>query len=126
MFGYYIIAAYVGSLGLCFAAPGANVAGYTKRVTISAMIFIAYATGNIAGPHLFVSTEDPPYRSGMLACIICFTAAIPMMGALRLYYVGENRRRDKVMAEQGEVYDPAKGDFSDRTDLENIGFRYAL
>jgi hypothetical protein len=126
VFGYYILGSYVGSLGLCFAAPGANITGYSKRITTSAMIFIAYACGNIAGPHLFISTETPPYRTGMLACIICFTATIPMVAALRAYYVRENARRDRVMQEMGKAYDPAGGDFADRTDVENIGFRYAL
>lgn len=126
VFGYYILGSYVGSLGLCFAAPGANVTGYTKRVTISSMIFISYAVGNIAGPHLFISTESPPYRTGMLTCIICFTVTIPLCAMLRVYYVVENARRDRIMRAMGEEYDPMKGDFSDRTDVENIGFRYAL
>lgn len=100
--------------------------GYTKRVTISAMIFIAYALGNIAGPHLFISTESPPYKTGMLACIVCFSVAVPLVALLRWYYLRENGRRDAVMAEHGLVYDPQDGDFEDRTDTENIGFRYAL
>ncbi|KAL7422098.1 hypothetical protein Q5752_002741 [Cryptotrichosporon argae] len=83
LFGYYILTSYVTALALCFAAPGANVAGHSKRITVGAMIFIAYAAGNIAGPHLFIATEDPPYRSGMLACIVCFATVIPMAAALR-------------------------------------------
>ncbi|KAK4689629.1 MFS transporter, ACS family, allantoate permease, partial [Tremellales sp. Uapishka_1] len=122
LFGYYIIGSYVAPLGLCFAAPGANIAGTTKKVVVSAMVFISYAVGNIAGPHLFDATERPPYRTGMLACIICFTAAIPMCYALRMYYVRENARRDRVEGNPDEV----EGDFSDLTDVENKRFRYAL
>jgi ACS family allantoate permease-like MFS transporter len=29
VFGYYILGSYVASLGICFAAPGANIAGTT-------------------------------------------------------------------------------------------------
>lgn len=126
LFGYYILGSYVASLGICFAAPGANIAGYTKRVVTGGMIFVSYAVGNIIGPHLFISTEKPPYRSGMLTCIICFSLAVPLSGALRLYYIYENRRRDRIMAENGEEYDPSAGDFADRTDCENLAFRYAL
>lgn len=126
LFGYYIMTSYVATLGLCIAAPGANIAGYTKRVTVGAMIFIAYAAGNIVGPHLFNANESPPYRSGMLSCIVCFAVTIPLCGALRVYYAGENSRRDEVLAARGERYDPAEGDFADRTDVENISFRYAL
>jgi ACS family allantoate permease-like MFS transporter len=49
VFGYYICGAFVAAMGICFAAPGANIAGYTKRVTVSGMVFVAYATGNIIG-----------------------------------------------------------------------------
>ncbi|WWC90314.1 uncharacterized protein L201_005247 [Kwoniella dendrophila CBS 6074] len=127
LFGFYILGSYVASLGICFAAPGANVAGYTKRVVVGAMIFIAYATGNIVGPHFFISTEVPAYKSGMFACIICFTITIPMAFLLRLYYLKENRRRDKLAEERGEgAYDANAGDFSDQTDIENLSFRYAL
>ncbi|KAL1406111.1 hypothetical protein Q8F55_007794 [Vanrija albida] len=126
LFGYYIMGSYVAAYGIIFGAPGANVAGYTKKLVVGAMIFVAYAVGNIIGPHLFRATEDPPYRSGMLTCIICFSLAVPMSFALRCYYVRENRRRDARQAALGERYDPAEGDFSDRTDVENLGFRYAL
>lgn len=147
VFGYYIMGSYVASLGLCFAAPGANVAGYTKRVTSGGMIFVAYATGNIIGPHLFHSDEVPPYRSGMLASIVCFVLVIPMVLGLRVYYVWENARRDRAQAASlqvslgegvsrcneggggggvvGEALE-SSGDFADWTDCENPSFRYAL
>ncbi|OXG19188.1 allantoate permease [Cryptococcus neoformans Ze90-1] len=126
LFGYYILGSYVASLGICFAAPGANVVGYTKRVVVGAMVFIAYALGNVAGQFFWKSTESPPYRSGMLACMVCFAATIPMGFSLRYYYVYENKRRDRLQAEMGEGVENDKGDFSDRSDVENLSFRYAL
>ncbi|OCF41073.1 allantoate permease [Kwoniella heveanensis CBS 569] len=126
LFGYYILGSYVAALGVCFAAPGANVAGTTKRVVIGAMIFISYATGNIIGPHFFIATEVPAYKSGMLACMICFAITIPIGFLLRLYYTRENKRRDRLAAESGEEVDANGGDFSDKTDIENLSFRYAL
>lgn len=107
VFGYYIMGSYVATLGLLFAGPGANIAGYTKRVTTSGMIFVAYATGNIIGPHLFHSEESPPYRSGMLASMVCFCLVVPMVLSLRAYYVWENRRRDR-RAMEGFVMDGAR------------------
>lgn len=90
------------------------------------MNFIAYAVGNIIGPHLFVSTESPPYRSGMLACICCFATAIPLCFALRCHYVRENARRDRLQMLEGSVGEQHHDDFVDRTDMENLSFRYAL
>ncbi|WWD19392.1 hypothetical protein CI109_103852 [Kwoniella shandongensis] len=126
LFGYYILGSYVASLGVCFGAPGSNVTGYTKRVVIGAMIFVSYALGNIVGPHFFISTENPPYRSGMLACIVCFASTIPMGAGLRFYYVRENRRRDELASATGEGGVDEVGDFSDKTDIENLSFRYVL
>lgn len=130
------MASYVASLGLLFAAPGANIAGYTKRVTTGGMIFVAYAMGNIIGPHLFHSDEDPPYRSGMRASIVCFVLVVPMVLGLRVYYVRENARRDSAQMGEGRagggggdgVADALaeSGDFADVTDRENRSFRYAL
>lgn len=46
--------------------------------------------------------------------------------SLRYYYVYENKRRDRLQAEMGEGAENDQGDFSDRTDVENLSFRYAL
>lgn len=121
LFGYYMIPSFVAGLGQAFAMPGANVTGYTKRCTTAAMVFVAYAVGNIIGPHLFDSTEKPPYRSGMLACIICFGASIPIALVIRYYYTSQNAKRDKI-----KPHDPTIGNFEDLTDLQNQNFRYAL
>lgn len=44
---------------------------------------------------------------------------------LRIYYVQQNRRRDKLLAE-GQVQDAATDEFADKTDLELPGFRYVV
>lgn len=38
-----------------------NVAGFTKKSVASAMMFMAYTTGNIIGPFLFFPREAPEY-----------------------------------------------------------------
>lgn len=58
--------------------------------------------------------------------MVCFAATIPMGFSLRYYYVYENKRRDRLQAEMGEGVETDKGDFSDRSDVENLSFRYAL
>jgi hypothetical protein len=39
-----------------------NVAGFTKKATVSSMMFIAYCVGNIIGPFLFFEHEAPKYQ----------------------------------------------------------------
>ncbi|KAI5453868.1 hypothetical protein NCC49_004864 [Naganishia albida] len=126
LFGYYIIGSFVGSVGQGFAMPGANVTGYTKRITVGGTIFVAYAVGNLIGPQLFDSTESPAYRSGMLTCIICFSISIPLCLSLRLAYIRANRQRDRIQESLGQKHDPQAGTFLDQTDTQNINFRYVL
>lgn len=38
----------------------------------------------------------------------------------------ENKRRDSLQVEMGKGTENDRGDFSDRTDVENLSFRYAL
>jgi hypothetical protein len=41
LFSYYIVGAFVCSLVLAMQMPATNLGGYTKRITASAMVFIA-------------------------------------------------------------------------------------
>lgn len=123
LFGYYIIVCFVPALAQLFSFPAANVTGYTKRITIQGMVFFAYGSGNAIGPQFWHSGQTPPYRDGMLACIICFSFAIVLLIILRLWYIRENRRRDRLQAETGEA---KEADFSDITDMENVSYRYHL
>lgn len=47
LIGYYCSGSYVTSLVLALQMPSANLAGYTKRTTSSALVFLAYCAGNI-------------------------------------------------------------------------------
>jgi hypothetical protein len=39
-----------------------NVAGYTKRTTVNAVMFMGNCAGNITGPFLFFPGEAPGYE----------------------------------------------------------------
>lgn len=39
-----------------------NVGGFTKRATVSSIVFICYCAGNIIGPQLFFEDEAPKYQ----------------------------------------------------------------
>jgi hypothetical protein len=49
----------------------------TKKATVSAMLFVAYCTGNIIGPQLFLTKEAPKYEvsdpSALLATSLLLT-----------------------------------------------------
>lgn len=101
--------------------PATNVAGYTKRVTATAMVFLAYCIGNIIGPHAFIASEAPQYATGAKVILACGAGPIVIAAILRYVLVRRNRKRDAMqlppLAAEDEV-------LIDSTDFENMRFRY--
>lgn len=52
------IGSFVGALVIALQFPASNVAGYTKRTTGTAFVFLAYCIGNIIGEHFDSSGRD--------------------------------------------------------------------
>ncbi|KAL5048092.1 hypothetical protein BDW71DRAFT_213841 [Aspergillus fruticulosus] len=106
-----------------------NVAGRTKKTVISTILFIAYCVGNAVGAQMMVPSDAPKYTSGITACGVLYVVEFCSMGTWRLYYIWENRRRDKIVAEMGlseeecERAGRANAE-NDMTDRENVFFRY--
>ena len=49
------------NIPLSLSLVSSNVAGFTKRSVISALIFVAYCVGNIVGPQFYLASEEPDY-----------------------------------------------------------------
>jgi hypothetical protein len=62
LFGMFIFTAYAAGIPMTLSMVSSNVAGFTKKATVSAMMFIAYCVGNIIGPFLFFEDEAPAYE----------------------------------------------------------------
>ncbi|RKL39682.1 hypothetical protein BFJ70_g5934 [Fusarium oxysporum] len=127
LFGYYIIGAFVCSLVLAMQMPASNLGGYTKRITASAMVFIAYCVGNVIGPHAFLGSEAPLYPSGCITILSCSVAQMVVAIMLRVLLSRRNARRDAAAAAVGtNNEDLSEMDGADLTDFENPHFRYVL
>ncbi|KAF5023521.1 hypothetical protein F66182_4388 [Fusarium sp. NRRL 66182] len=127
LFGYYIIGSFVCSLVLAMQMPAGNLGGYTKRITASAMVFIAYCVGNVIGPHAFIGAEAPLYPTGCITILSCSVAQMVVAILLRLLLISRNKRRDAAMAAVGEAaQDATATEGADLTDFENPHFRYVL
>ncbi|CAM1508829.1 Fc.00g025680.m01.CDS01 [Cosmosporella sp. VM-42] len=124
--GYCLTMGYSANFPMTLAMSTGNFGGFTKKMTVNAMIFISYCAGNIVGPQLFFDDEAPSYPSGFLAMMICYGIGVVACFVLRIYLVWENRRRDRI----GNVLDanPPDGHLSlnlmDKTDKEIPQFRY--
>jgi len=125
LFGYYLIVGFIVALAQLFAMPASNVNGYSKRITVQAMVFMAYGSGNALGPTFWKGGQKPAYRDGMITCIIGFSSCIVLMVLLRLHYMRENRRRDRLQSQEDQQ-DVPNNDFQDITDVQNKSFRYLM
>lgn len=66
MVGITIGAVFGVNIPLALSVISSNVAGFTKRSVISALLFVAYCIGNIVGPQFFLESEEPSYPVGDL------------------------------------------------------------
>lgn len=55
-------AAFAVNIPLSLSLVTSNVAGFTKKSTVSAILFISYCLGNIAGPQFYLARQAPQYK----------------------------------------------------------------
>ncbi|KAJ8115404.1 hypothetical protein ONZ43_g4674 [Nemania bipapillata] len=60
LFGYFLLSSGPSALPLLLSLVQSNFRGVTKKMTMTALLFIAYCAGNIAGPQLFIGDEARP------------------------------------------------------------------
>lgn len=124
----------------------------TKRMTITAMLFVAYCTGNIAGPYFFRRGEAPHYSTAFSTTMICYALMVVLALTLRFYLQWFDAKRareegiegsprlggmvpDGKLPETVEKNDVAATvadaqlaalDYADLTDWEVVGFPYRM
>lgn len=106
--------------------PAANVAGYTKRVTSTAFVFLAYCVGNIIGPQAFLASEAPIYGTGCKVIMGCTAGQVVLAIAIRLLLIKRNKQRDAEAEASGQNAEDVSDEvLMDLTDFENRKFRYS-
>ncbi|EXJ91441.1 hypothetical protein A1O1_04553 [Capronia coronata CBS 617.96] len=119
--GYYILLGNSAtSLLIIFSSISSNVAGYTKKTTVNAMMLIAYCVGFIIGPQTF--RDGPYYTNAKYDTIAQLFVALACCVALLYLYKRDNARRDALNLPP----QPAGQEFLDLTDNENKYFRYTV
>ncbi|CAH0039103.1 unnamed protein product [Clonostachys rhizophaga] len=119
------------ALFLGWSLVTSNIAGGTKRTVVSSLTLIAYCIGNMVGAQVFRTADAPRYLSGTIACSACFGLEVIVIIMWRLWYVYENRRRDRLAAESGLSKEEQENEGrllgeQDVTDRKNPYFRYAM
>ena len=129
LFGIYLFGAYAGGFPISLSLVASNTGGFTKRGTVTAILFLGYCAGNIGGPQMFLATEAPRYPTAFTALLICFCLAIASIVCLAVYMGWQNGKRDKESGNQSVTEEGEHLDFIetiDETDWENRRFRYCL
>ncbi|KAI3337993.1 major facilitator superfamily domain-containing protein [Ustulina deusta] len=152
LFGYFLLASGPAALPLLLSLVQSNFRGVTKKMTMTALLFVAYCAGNIAGPQLFIAAEAPTYDTAFRAILVCYSLVVGFSLVLRAYLGFVNRlrqRREGVEGSAGasgavgggKVVDVRLGrsggdavgeirlqprDYEDVTDWNTFGFRYRL
>ncbi|KAI9730684.1 MAG: hypothetical protein M1834_005652 [Cirrosporium novae-zelandiae] len=123
LMGNYLTNCIGASLPLLYSWVGCNYAGHTKKVTMNAVLLMAFCLGNIIGPETFRDKDKPEYTPAKIAIVATCAIAIVFTIILRFVLAAENKRRDqKHMGDQHKE----NQEFLDMTDKENPEFRYRL
>ena len=85
----------------------------------------------MAGSQIFKTKDAPQYIPGTIGCAICLGAEFVLISVWRLYYMWQNKRRDRMATESGvskEEQERLGREMGERdvTDLQNPYFRYTM
>lgn len=121
--GNYITHVVGAFLPCAYSFAAANTAGHTKKVTMNALLLMAFCLGNILGPLTFRNEDAPSYTPAKVTIVAVDSVAIVFSIALLGWYYLQNRKRERNMATV--PYTPDE-EFADLTDRENPHFRCKL
>ncbi|GLI81418.1 hypothetical protein PoHVEF18_009799 [Penicillium ochrochloron] len=126
LMSYYITLSFWAAQTLTLSMISRNIAGQTKKSTVIAANFIAWATGNAIGPQIFLTRDAPRYFTAFSIHLGCYTLLELVLLYLRFHLKRQNEKKDQLgSAEEleSEVAPDFEG-FEDLTDRENLRFRY--
>jgi len=85
-----------------------STSGHTKRITVNAVVLIAYSAGNAAGPFIWQEKYRPRNKVPFAVISACSAASALTLFVTRRYLAYQNKKRDDETAAAGiteEKYD---------------------
>jgi MFS family permease len=122
LLAFYLLSTGPTALPLLLSLVGSNYKGSTKKMTVTALLFVAYCAGNMIGPQLFKTSEAPRYNTAFEGIMVSYGFVIVLALGLRFWLLYVNRRRNRE--ERGMLVD--EDDNGDKTDFATKGFRYHI
>lgn len=145
MTGIVIASAYAVNIPIFLSLITSNVSGFTKRSTVSAIVFVMYCVGNIVGPQFYLESQKPQYQvrrdpfhippclltteqTGLKSSLAGYAFGTTSLICLYMYYRYENLRRDRVYGSESEVNTNQElaDELSNETDRTITSFRYMM
>lgn len=127
LIGYYLSGGIPIGWTTILGLQASNVAGSTKKITVTCLGTVAYTVGNIISPQTFQAKDAPRYLPAKISIVILYFLITIDLYLIRLVYVHRNKKRDQQKAELGDAYVVEKNhEFLDLTDVQNQEFRYSL
>jgi hypothetical protein len=125
LWGMYLMGFFPVVYVMTLSLATANTSGHTKKAVTAGMIWASYCISNGIAPLLvFANEEINQYPTTFKIVIAGGTVGGAVLVALRGYLMWENNRRDRVHpVDVGEVVATT---LLDRTDRENLNFRYQM
>ncbi|PKY05757.1 MFS general substrate transporter [Aspergillus campestris IBT 28561] len=124
LISYYITLSFWSAQNLCLSMVSRNIGGATKKSVVVAATFVSWAVGNAIGPQVFLTHDAPRYFIAFGVHLGCYTAMTIAVIFLRFYLKTQNKKKDQLAREAGLQDSSLSHAFEDRTDQENIHFRY--
>ncbi|WVQ85116.1 hypothetical protein IAT38_007281 [Cryptococcus sp. DSM 104549] len=128
----FMISVTANVVGLmCWTFVPSNVAGRTKRTVTQGMLFAAYCAGNAVGAQIFQASDSPLYHRALIVCATMYAVEFFVIIGWRMWYVYQNKRRDRMVAEMGMTKEESEHQGklnaeADMSDWTNIHFRYTI
>ncbi|KAF9055105.1 MFS general substrate transporter [Hymenopellis radicata] len=132
LLAFYCTQGFGAVATLNLAVMSGNIAGRTKQVVASTLVFVAWAVGNAIGPQVFRSDDAPKYYKAWVSHIVMYGVQLAAIAFLRARLMRLNvlkRRAQKVAETKASGEDTNENithshAFDDLTDHENPDFRY--
>ncbi|EIM89537.1 MFS general substrate transporter [Stereum hirsutum FP-91666 SS1] len=125
----FLTTPFVVSMFMGWSLIPSNIPGRTKRTVASSLTFVGYCVGNMVGSQIFQSKDAPRYIKASSVCAASFGAEVLLICLWRIIYVVRNRRKDKLIANDGltpeeRVKEGKRLGEADATDFENPYVRF--
>lgn len=75
-----------------------SISGHTKRITVNAIVLVAYSVGNAAGPFIWQAKYKPRNRVPFAIISVFSATSAFILFIIRQYLAYQNKKKDKEAA----------------------------